>query len=542
VNRQALETRASRVIAAYRVVMAALFALWIWLEPDQPARGGAAGYVLLVAYIGLALVMVPIAWNHWWLEYRLTLPVYMIDGSVFVAALYFTQTGGSEFFAPFFVFFAFMLLSAAMRWKLSIALAAAAVLSLSYLLIGFAFTAADAGPDPTDYLRRFSYMAVLSLIIIWYALQRSVPRVPHFTPKSSAVGSSPLAQALDFAIAATGASGAAIAWADEDEPRTTLQLAGSLGEGVAQLAPDALTLEAAGRPTLFDADRLRSLVFESENGPNIRPTRTVPRFAAYLNAPWGMTLPLEGNTGRGQLLLTGISGMSRDDLAFGQILATEITRGIDEEEAASLAREAAVARTRANLARDLHDSVAQSLAGTLFRLQSLRTVLTSGGDPNSELEAIIGAIRDEQGHLRTIIDRLRRDELAPGSRNLSTELAFLLDALSRQWRIKARLVDGANPPSVPAWLVFEVQQLVREALANAARHGGAREVEVRVEASDGILTLAICDDGSGVEEGAELFAPRSIAERVAALGGTLSVDSRPGDTRIEVNLPYREAP
>ena len=83
-------------------------------------------------------------------------------------------------------------------------------------------------------------------------------------------------------------------------------------------------------------------------------------------------------------------------------------------------------------------------------------------------------------------------------------------------------------------------RIVREAVANAARHGGARHVDLGLDGPEP-LVLRIGDDGHGFDledlNGAG-FGLTSMGERAAQLGGTLHIDSAPGaGTRIEIVLP-----
>jgi signal transduction histidine kinase len=80
--------------------------------------------------------------------------------------------------------------------------------------------------------------------------------------------------------------------------------------------------------------------------------------------------------------------------------------------------------------------------------------------------------------------------------------------------------------------------VVSEALTNAAKHANAEVVEVTVEARDDTLALAISDDGVGGADPARGSGLVGLGDRVEALGGTLTVDSRAGQgTRLFVELP-----
>ena len=80
---------------------------------------------------------------------------------------------------------------------------------------------------------------------------------------------------------------------------------------------------------------------------------------------------------------------------------------------------------------------------------------------------------------------------------------------------------------------------LREATANAVRHGKASAISVEPSTADHRLLLDIVDNGQGFKQQgfAAIHHPRSIAERVARAGGDLTITSAPGQTRLAINLP-----
>jgi signal transduction histidine kinase len=85
---------------------------------------------------------------------------------------------------------------------------------------------------------------------------------------------------------------------------------------------------------------------------------------------------------------------------------------------------------------------------------------------------------------------------------------------------------------------------VREAVANAARHGQCNEVYISLDHDGSILTVTIADNGIGFPRAGQLCQPRSITERVTALGGRVHIAEnsdnhlRPG-ARLDIELPTR---
>lgn len=525
-----------------RIVLAALFILWVWVDPQQPVRGGPYAYLLMVGYVAYACWMVPIAWGDWWLDYRLTLPSFLFDVTVFFCALYLTDGEQTGFMTAYFAFLNFLTLSAALRWNWRITLLTAGISAGGYMLMELWLRGDGTWLETVKVLRRASYLVVVSLILTWFAVQRSSPLIGKFMLPSAASAGTPYEGALAYAMAATGASGAALAWESEEEPGSTLQLAGLLSGGTRHLAPEVFDVFADSTPALFDRGRRCVLKLDPDGGLSIARHSNGPELAAFLGVPSGMSFPIEGATGYGQVVLTGIPGLCRDHLNLAEVVAREIAHGLDEDEISSLARETAAVRLRGNIARDLHDSVAQSLAGAGYRLASLRQQLRDGKDVLPEIDAISESLHAEQAHIREIIARLRSEAVNPGARNLGIELDLLGNALSRHWQVEVRCEDGVEPLLIPAWLVFEIQQLVREGIANAVRHGMAKLVTVKTEKTTGALSLTITDDGKGFPEAGEPSLPKSIAERVEALGGKMAVAALGNGTRIGISLPLGGRP
>jgi signal transduction histidine kinase len=186
----------------------------------------------------------------------------------------------------------------------------------------------------------------------------------------------------------------------------------------------------------------------------------------------------------------------------------------------------------------------------------LQAALRREGAPPAlaaDIAQVCDLLAAEQRELRGFITRLRPDAGVPAAAEdaeLAPELEHLVAALRVQWGMEVTL--SVDPPAtrVPARLVWHLRQLVREAAANAARHGGARHFSVEAAQHDWVLHLAVSDDGTGLPEHGRFDAaalrargigPRSLRERVLTLGGTLLVGSAPSGTRIEMDIPLAGA-
>ena len=536
------DNRSGRVIAVTRLMLAAAFLLALWIDPNQPARSSAAGYTILAGYLGIAAIFCVIAWRSWWWDFRLAWPAHVVDVLAFLSAVFFTEGVDEDFTSPFLAFFAFLMLAATLRWGWRMTVATAVASTLLYLFVGLAMESAAIELDTLRFGRRVVYMIVLSMILIWLGHQRRFQRVDRFVepPGAGDERLPPLQDALRYAMTQTDAQRGAIAWADDEEPQIELRVIG-LGCLAGRLPPDTLPTETpfAASARLFDTRRNRILRSAPDGGFLTVSGEIDDALAAYCGISEGLALPFDAVTGRGVVLLTDIAGASADHVAVAREVAREIGAAFDRHSTLSLVREGAVTRMRDAVARDLHDTIAQSLAGAALRLEGLRNWIAAGGDPETEIQSIKTALKGEQTQVRAMIERLRRGESVLPESGVQSTIGPLLRDLASYWGIEATLDTGSGNVIMPGWLAHELRQLVREAVANAVRHGRARHVWVALDETEDALIVTIADNGTGFGETAGARRPRSISERVAQLGGNMDLISDTSGTTLHLSLPLR---
>ncbi len=533
--------RPSRVLAGVRIAMIALFALWV--------TTGAPGHncdIRLIAgltvYLLFALVVLYCAWRNWWLDFHLALPSFLMDTFAFWIGLLAAQKIGFDAFSPFMTFFAFLVISAASRWNQKYVPQTAVALGLFFGLAGLLLYDIGAPVNLEKLPRRFSYLLLLALLLGWFAMSRgSSSRLPAHEQRGD-MNRSRLDRALALAMAGVGAKGAAVIWSPEDEPMSKLYLAGDLGQGASQLPPDRIEEPEGLAPMLFDRTRQKRLILEPGETVTSRTGPFAAGVADYLAVSQGLSVPLNGNLGRGQLVLSGASAACWDDIWLGLALAREVSTALDDEEAVELSRALAETRIRTDVARDLHDSLAQSLAGARYRLEAMREGIDKDSDMEKEMVKVIASLRDEQEHVRQVITRLRKGNAHTAARDLGSDFVQLASSLADQWRVNVQFLAENELPLVPAPMAYGLLQITREAVANAVRHGKAKAINVRLAMPFAeTIALLVVDDGQGMPDGRNAAMPRSIAERAAHLGGSLRVNSTSRGTTIELQIQLSAA-
>src|SRR4029453_903300 len=195
----------------------------------------------------------------------------------------------------------------------------------------------------------------------------------------------------------------------------------------------------------------------------------------------GLAIPVSTPTGKGQLYLEDVRGLSTDHLELGDQIGAAVATHIQRHALLKAVEESAESRSRLTVARDLHDSVVQFLAGAAFRLEAMKRSEASGRDLAPDLNELKQLMLQEQGELRSFITALRTGsqmELA----ELARDLQSLANRLLRQWNVHLTFSAQAYEVKLPTRLHLDAQQLVREAVANAVRHAGAKNVSIRLAA------------------------------------------------------------
>ncbi len=209
--------------------------------------------------------------------------------------------------------------------------------------------------------------------------------------------------------------------------------------------------------------------------------------------------------------------------------------------AASKEREGASAvEERHRIARDLHDSVSQSLFSALLETRALQKAL--GYERPTEIGRTLAAIgeliRSAQSEMRALIYELGRDPVEHG---LVAALTELTGSVPEREQLQIELLAPPEPLALSPRVQAELYAIGREALGNVIKHAQATEAWIRVAATDGRVVLDVGDDGVGFMVAAEPeghFGLASMRSRALEIGGSFTIASAPGrGTVVHVDAP-----
>jgi signal transduction histidine kinase len=199
---------------------------------------------------------------------------------------------------------------------------------------------------------------------------------------------------------------------------------------------------------------------------------------------------------------------------------------------------------RRRIAGDLHDGVVQDLAGVAYTLAGSARRDDVPPEAASLLDESAVQVRDSIKSLRTLLVDIYPAKLADAG--LESALADLIASASHRGTA-ATLETQGLVESLPEPVAALLYRATQEALRNVLTHAHAQSVTVRIAVSAGTATLDVTDDGVGFDPALAAarareghFGLRGLADRVSDAGGTVDVQSTPGEgTHIQVKVPLQ---
>lgn len=201
---------------------------------------------------------------------------------------------------------------------------------------------------------------------------------------------------------------------------------------------------------------------------------------------------------------------------------------------------------RERIARELHDTLLQSVQGLVLRFQSVANRMPAGDKSRDLLESALKRADD------VIVDgrnRVRDLRVAHSPGDLRAVLEESASAAGFDPTIPVRIVAEGAPRAVHPVVMAEAGRIAGEALFNIARHAGAKSVEIAISFAANQLFIQIRDDGVGFPEDIMAaghkpghFGLVGMRERAARIGGVLTFENRPeGGAEVSLKLPARLA-
>jgi len=224
-----------------------------------------------------------------------------------------------------------------------------------------------------------------------------------------------------------------------------------------------------------------------------------------------------------------------------EALTSHLASAMENLRLNALEKEAAVSQERNLLARELHDSIAQSLAFLKIQVQLMQDALLA--QDRGRMEQVLGEIdagvRESYGDVRELLLHFRT---RANAEDIETALAITLRKFEHQSGLKATLnMQGHGMPLSPE-LQVQVLHIVQEALSNVRKHARSSRVWVDV-AQQPVWRFEVRDDGVGFDSGDGTLDEthvglRIMAERAERINASLEVTSTPGrGTSVVLTLP-----
>ncbi len=289
------------------------------------------------------------------------------------------------------------------------------------------------------------------------------------------------------------------------------------------------------------------------------PLRRAMGFVILLNAAAGLMFALSGRNA--QTIATAV-GTVLFAVAFSQVYSRWMVRMIDQSheraaligqlesaqtELAAVSHEAGVLAERQRLAAEIHDTLAQGFLSIITLIQAAQAAQTAQAAQAApeqgagHLELALATARENLAEARALVAAL-----APASLDqdgLAGALARATEAAGRAAGFAVSCVTAGAARPLPTTGEVVLLRVCQEALANVRRHATASSVQVRLRYAPGAVELSVTDDGRGFipappEAPGPGFGLRGMRERLRQAGGTLTVESAPGDgTVIRAQVP-----
>lgn len=337
----------------------------------------------------------------------------------------------------------------------------------------------------------------------------------------------------------SGADAVAVRWSEEASQRYLL------------LATDGLPQEIVDEEHCIEAGRCAC----GQPAANTR-TRMIPIFSAteprlgmctragydaLINVPIRLQQRILGEV---NLFYRQPAMLTREDRDLYDALAGHLANAVEHLRTDALVREAAVSEERTLLARELHDSIAQSLSFLRIQITLLRQALAKSQAQQPEqveriLHEIDAGVKESTNDVRELLVHFRTRTNAD---DIEQALRTTLQKFEHQSGVKTQLEMHGHGVNLPSDVQLQLLHVVQEALSNVRKHAGADRVQLVVERGPQ-WSFTVRDNGRGFVPGPERDDDTHVGlhimrERAQRIGAEVQITSAPGsgtEVRIALN-------
>jgi signal transduction histidine kinase len=556
--------RLELIIATARGFLAAIALIAMTVDPSEPTRYAEFAYNLLLFYdihsfaVLLLLKFGPTS------TARLGPVLHAIDLAWAVSITFLTEGPNSSFFA----LFVFVLLGAAYRWGFRETLLTGLVAVSLFLLeaIAAALGLVIAMIQVNALIMRCAYFLLATFLLAYLSdqakgLRAGATVINRLTSKVNVREgvSASMRAVLEELLRLVGSSKGIVVLEEISTGRVVLWEAvlnesdGSANVGITDLHGERkgqYLFPVPPQITAWETTRRKGTgtgpepVGLDDAGHRVRDARIeVPR--AFNDGRWRtvLCLTVSSNDWSGRLFLIDPTARPSGErrLRFLKIVMAHVAPVLQNVYLLRRLRLRVGALERARVARELHDSVLQSLTSIEMQLDVARRDAALAPKPAGELAHIQNLLRQEILNIRDLMEQLRPRVTDAGQ--LVERLTDLADRMRRETAIDVRCRIDIGEHYIPPELCHELTRIVQEALMNVRKHSGASQVQIDLRIDGWAWRLTITDDGHGfgfegtrshAELAAQRFGPRTIRERVEAVGGKLQLRSSPGGLELEM--------
>ena len=334
----------------------------------------------------------------------------------------------------------------------------------------------------------------------------------------------------------SGADAVAVRWSDEGSQRYLMLASDCLPE---ELVKEERCLEAGlcacGQPQVSARTRVIPIISHDDHrlGNCVRAG-----YDSLVSVPIRLQQRILGEV---DLFYRTEAMLSTEDRDLYDALTGHLANAIENLRTEALVREAAVSQERAMLARELHDSIAQSLSFLKIQVSLLRNALekSDADQVQQTLDEIDMGVRESTNDVRELLVHFRT---RTDSDDIEQALRTTLRKFEHQSGIAARMEMHGHGVALPSDVQLQVLHVVQEALSNARKHAHASEVQLDVFRGPKWV-FRVRDNGRGFDPSAR--APdethvglQIMRERAERIGAHIDIHSQPNqgtEVRIELN-------